>query len=247
MEFVLQRQSGEADKRDRRREIEEMKSGLTVEVQCATVPAECLVDSIPHIQTIAGAAREQRTCRCRPTPEHEASAGALPPLDAAAAAPLAWVKVLTWNVWFDTTMEFDLRLQSLVSQLLAAAPCVAGLQEVTPRFAAALRGSTVVTALYAVSPNRIEGYGTLMLVRNDVQVQWHEHELPSNMDRRLLIAECLPLSDACGTFAVATVHLESLNAAAMRRRQLKVCEEKLRRWPAACLCGDFNFDSSQQW
>jgi hypothetical protein len=86
-------------------------SHLTVETECAEVPAESLIDSIQKIDDIAREACRNRWPR-----------GSLR------------VKVLTWNVWFDTHSEFDLRLQSLVTQLLAASPCVAGLQEVTPSF-----------------------------------------------------------------------------------------------------------------
>jgi len=86
-------------------------SHLAVETECAEVPAESLIDSIQKIDDIAHEACRNRCPR-----------GSLR------------MKVLTWNVWFDTHSEFDLRLQSLVTQLLAASPCVAGLQEVTPSF-----------------------------------------------------------------------------------------------------------------
>ena len=154
--------------------------------------------------------------------------------------------VLTWNVWFETHMEFDLRLKSLISQLLAASPCVAGLQEVTPRFADAVRASQVLTSLYVVSPNEITSYGCLLLVRRDFQVSWREQPLPSDMGRTLLVAECAA-SPCRPAFAVGTVHLESLNSSSQRRKQLAVCYRTLRGYHAACLCGDMNFDSSQAW
>jgi len=165
---------------------------------------------------------------------------------ALASRHAANIVVLTWNVWFDTRMEFDLRLKSLVSQVLAASPCVAGLQEVTPRFAAAVRTSHKLTSLYAVSPNEITSYGCLLLVRRDFPVSWQEQPLPSNMGRTLLVAECAALARR-PAFTVGTVHLESLNSPSKRREQLAVCRRMLQGRPAACLCGDFNFDSRRAW
>jgi tyrosyl-DNA phosphodiesterase 2 len=70
------------------------------------------------------------------------------------------------------------------------------------------------------------------------------------MGRTLIVAELRP--DEAGPWkallgVVATVHLESLNSAPMRAKQLAVAHAALATFPNAVLCGDFNFDDVQEW
>ena len=72
------------------------------------------------------------------------------------------------------------------------------------------------------------------------------------MGRSLLIAELTPLQANLEQgegrkVAVATTHLESLNSAPVRKQQLKIAQEALQGYSQAILCGDFNFDSNQNW
>jgi endonuclease/exonuclease/phosphatase family metal-dependent hydrolase len=162
-------------------------------------------------------------------------------------------------VWFGE-LAFDDRMVALIDEILVVAPCVVGLQEVTPRFAAALRGSAVVTALYDVSTNDVGPYGCLMLARSDFGARFREVPIPTKMGRSLLLCDCPPMESLAreGTghsrgrgrpaVTVATVHLESLNQAPQRLQQLKVCEAELSRCRGgACLIGDFNFDATREW
>ena len=72
------------------------------------------------------------------------------------------------------------------------------------------------------------------------------------MGRSLLIAELDPRrpEERWKRGAVATVHLESLNSASIRRAQLATCSQELgmqSALPNAVLAGDFNFDDTQEW
>merc|ERR1711907_722055 len=47
--------------------------------------------------------------------------------------------------------------------------------------------------------------------------------------------------------AIATVHLESLNSAHTRSKQLAVASKEMDKYERVVLCGDFNFDSTQNF
>lgn len=153
------------------------------------------------------------------------------------------LRVLTWNVWFDA-MQAEERQLALLREVLAQAPDVVCLQEVLPEFATALRASAL-TSVYNISPYDVSPYGVLMLVRLDMPCDFQMLELPSNMGRTLIGASFEHRNgQEC---AVMTSHFESLQHRATRRLQLDVAALALQASVRAVLCGDFNFDSTQNY
>jgi len=157
--------------------------------------------------------------------------------------PASKLRVVTWNVWFDEYFK-DARMESLVREVLSVAPDVACLQEVLPRFSAALRACGPLAALYDISPFDVAPYGVMILARRDLQVAFIQEDMPSMMGRTLLVASC---QARCPGLIVATVHLESLNSERTRRAQLLLASERLLPFQRAVLCGDFNFDSAKTY
>ena len=83
-----------------------------------------------------------------------------------------------------------------------------------------------------------------MLVRKRLRARFSQHTLPTRMGRSLLVAELASGELPC---TVGTVHLESLDSAPTRREQLEVAHHVLERCrQPSILCGDFNFDASQE-
>ena len=158
--------------------------------------------------------------------------------------PISSIRVVTWNVWF-SSHQMDERTAEMVSTVMQEAPDVLCLQEVVPRVEAALRSCGALSKLYTFSPFSISSYGMLMLVRPSLSPIFSNVALPTHMGRSLLIARCV----ADGrSLSVATVHLESLASAPIRRKQLSVAAAELPTSEGPrILCGDFNFDSSQNW
>ena len=170
----------------------------------------------------------------------------LPPFDDFVLTPYvaASLRVVTWNVWF-SPLEADERMAALFTEALGASPDVLCLQEVVPRLANAIHASALRN-VYAISPNTIDSYGCLLLVRRTLAPTFCEIALPSRMGRTLLVAEWA--SPSCSSpVAVATVHLESLNNAAARAKQLRVAYNELRVYEQVLLCGDFNFDATRNF
>eukprot|EP00933_Yihiella_yeosuensis_P057751 TRINITY_DN57794_c0_g1_i1.p1 TRINITY_DN57794_c0_g1~~TRINITY_DN57794_c0_g1_i1.p1 ORF type:complete len:325 (-),score=62.66 TRINITY_DN57794_c0_g1_i1:49-1023(-) len=153
------------------------------------------------------------------------------------------IRVVTWNVWFDSLQQY-LRANALMKEVLREVPDVICLQEVLPGFLESLRKSEALRAAYHISPFEIAGYGSVMLVRSDWEVQFSDKEMPSQMGRRLLMADIRGPWDR-QFLTVATVHLESLNNQALRRQQLAYAADTLAERPCAIFCGDFNFDDRQ--
>lgn len=161
-----------------------------------------------------------------------------PPAWAAAGAPAdsrdmqAALRVISYNIWFDPFC-MEQRFHAAVEIMLRAEPDVICLQEVTPRVAAALRASSVLGVLFDVSKNDVAPYGCLMLVRRELGAEFSELELETDMGRTLLIAELQPQKTGhpfhWKAGVVATVHLESLNTAPTRRRQLEQAARELAR------------------
>ena len=152
------------------------------------------------------------------------------------------LRVITYNVWFDPR-DMAERLATLVRSLLREAPDLIGLQEVVPRVEAALRGSSALRALYNISPFDVGRYGCLILARSELGATFRQIEIPTLMERTLLVADCAQLPG----FTFATVHLESLSNAATRQFQLQEAARVLAGGSSSVLCGDFNFDSVQSW
>ena len=157
------------------------------------------------------------------------------------------LRVITWNVWFDPFF-FDERFEALIAIVLGKSPDVACFQEVTPRFAAAVRTSSIIAEAYDVSTNDVAPYGCMVLVRTELRASFQQVDFEETMmSRSLLVAELNPVATdiAWKKGVVGTVHLESLNSAIIRRLQLAACVRELEGHRNAILCGDFNFDDTQ--
>ena len=170
---------------------------------------------------------------------------ALPPLSAALPLPTNdSLRVVTWNVWF-APVDADARMAALFQEALGTAPDVLCLQEVVPELSKSLRASRGLRDAFAISQNDVGAYGCMLLVRHELQPTFQEVRFPSQMGRSLLIAECS--APTAGRIAVATAHLESLGNAPTRAKQLKAARAALAGYEKAVLCGDFNFDSTQNF
>ena len=172
----------------------------------------------------------------------------------AGAAPA--LVLLTYNVWF-ADLLFDVRAKALFATLEQSDADVICLQEVLPRFGALLSRQPWVAQRYTVSSGGADSgsldadaiaasvapYGVLTLVKKEWQPSFSYHVMPTNMARRLLVAELRGGAAAEHPVAIGNVHLESLDSHPTREQQLRVAERALSRWPSSVLAGDFNFCS----
>jgi tyrosyl-DNA phosphodiesterase 2 len=145
------------------------------------------------------------------------------------------VRLLSWNAWFGGHM-FDERRDALLAELQRRRPDVIALQEVTQALLRGLLGEPWIRAAYQASQCEIASYDVVILSRLPVR-RFAELELPTEMGRRLLVAEL-----ACG-LTVATVHLESTRSeATTRAAQLRAIQPVLaEHYPDVALVGDMNF------
>jgi tyrosyl-DNA phosphodiesterase 2 len=147
------------------------------------------------------------------------------------------LRVVTWNVWFGAHM-FEERALALLAELERRRPDVIALQEVTPPLLRMIVRAPWVRAGYQLSDDHgwtLRRYGVLLLSRRPIR-RLSLLELPSEMDRVLLVAEL-----ACG-LTVATVHLESTApCAAERAAQLAIIQPALAADRDVVLVGDMNF------
>lgn len=148
----------------------------------------------------------------------------------------ALLRIVTWNVWFDPS-HFKARQEGLIAEAISTHPDALCFQEVTPRFHRVLRESRL-GEVYDFSPGTIEDYGVLMLVRRDWNPKFREIDVPTDQGRSILVA-------SFGDVELATVHLESLDSADIRRAQLE--RLNLAAPGLRILCGDFNFDDREHW
>ena len=149
------------------------------------------------------------------------------------------VSLLTLNIYFGQGKT--IRTPALIALICASDVEFVCLQEVTPFVHDLFLSHAVLCDKYHLSPFTCDNYGVLMLVRKSLgEVCFTEYELPTEMDRTLLVA-------VVGAVVVATVHLESLSFPGMRRRQLVAAEEILRPYKHAVLAGDFNFDATRNF
>jgi tyrosyl-DNA phosphodiesterase 2 len=152
------------------------------------------------------------------------------------------VSVLTWNVWFGLEKPVK-RWTRLLADAAELGPDLIAFQEVTDPFLEMLRNEPWVRKAYRISDPRgesISSYGSVIVSRHPIL----RHEvlpLDSEMDRKLVVVETEVAGSA---WTVATVHLESLESATVRARQLEQILEYLGPAPSVILCGDFNFCSS---
>ena len=117
-----------------------------------------------------------------------------------------------------------------MATVLQLSPSVVCFQEVVGPFIRILQRSKEINARYQISPNRIERYGVLTLVKHELQPTFEEVHLPSRMGRNLLLA-------SMGGLAVGNVHLESLDNEPTRAQQLAQCEQAMKTYDTAILVG----------
>jgi tyrosyl-DNA phosphodiesterase 2 len=148
------------------------------------------------------------------------------------------LKVLTWNVWFGAH-EFHARYKALFTELSRRNPDVILLQEVTLKLLIAIKNDPWIRAHYQLSD--IDGYtlnqyGVLLLSRVPIQ-RLVLVDLPTEMDRRLLVAQL-----SCG-LTISTAHLESTSYySKTRATQLDVIQRYLVESSTDfVLAGDMNF------
>jgi len=165
--------------------------------------------------------------------------------------------LLTLNIYFGQGKS--IRTPALISLICKSDVDAVCLQEVTPFVYEMFLAHAGLCHKYCLSPFTTDGYGVLMLVKKTLgNVIFTEYELPTEMDRTLLVAQVKLGTDgdaATGDkvvssnedLVVATAHFESLSFPNMRRKQLAVAEEILRPFSRAVLAGDFNFDATRNF
>jgi len=118
----------------------------------------------------------------------------------------ASLRVITWNVWFDS-FYMEERFHALVTTVLRRRPDVLCLQEVVPKVATSLRASAILTGAYDISSNDVRPYGCLILAHKSLRAVFSETAFEvSIMNRSLLTAELRGEGkQAWKTGAVATV------------------------------------------
>mmetsp|Transcript_2692 Transcript_2692/g.9534 ORF Transcript_2692/g.9534 Transcript_2692/m.9534 type:complete len:303 (+) Transcript_2692:280-1188(+) len=166
-----------------------------------------------------------------------------PQPDAVPNTNLDQISFVTFNVWFSNAF-FEQRAEALFRIVDSLHPHFVCLQEVTPRFVALLREQEWVQRDYYCSDaigTTVNPYGVLMLSRLPVS-RFVLHTLPTNMGRKLLVAETMVNGEL---FRVSTVHLESLQNPLYRKAQLGLIYPILSRGGCkhSAVMGDFNFCS----
>lgn len=152
--------------------------------------------------------------------------------------------ILTWNVYFAPT-KWEARMRSILAECERHAPDVLCFQEVLPPFLALLQDQDWLArndyASFTMDPQALAPYGVLSLAKRQHRPTFHSRELPSRMGRTLLLTQ-LQGETEDETWTVGNVHLESLDSAPLRARQLELAGQALREKPtgsAVALCGDF--------
>lgn len=150
------------------------------------------------------------------------------------------------NVWFDLFYAAE-RRTALFQAIKEKGADIICFQEVKPDFIDFLTNAIDwIQKDYYISDatgDFVEPYGVCILSRFPIK-QLNCWSLPTEMARNCLIAE-LQFNDTSIQFA--TVHLESLDAKTLRRKQLEVISGILKNYPNALLMGDFNIDSQSNY
>lgn len=151
------------------------------------------------------------------------------------------ISLITWNVWFDTFVQ-KTRYQKIFSTCQTLSPDIICFQEATLPFLQLLNESPLIHRYILSDPkgNTIRPYGTLTLIKSDLNPTFSYHSFPTRMGRSLLLST---LSFESGSFAFGNVHLESLDNQPTRYEQLKISADVLKEYDSFALCGDFNFCS----
>jgi poly(A) polymerase len=165
--------------------------------------------------------------------------------DCAPTQAPASLSVLTFNIWFDA-FALEARLAALVALLQKKTPDVVCIQEATPKRMKLLLQDAWVRATF--DSTDLEGetfdawYGVAVLVKRGsacAHVRFRSFGWDSDQGRKAVIVDFADLS-------VSSVHLESLDSSEERATQLQIVKSMLGTRPAL-ICGDFNFDSLQNF
>ncbi|KDO26517.1 hypothetical protein SPRG_07919, partial [Saprolegnia parasitica CBS 223.65] len=132
------------------------------------------------------------------------------------------LRLVTWNMWFDPRAQ-EQRFDALIVDVLALNPDVVCLQEVTPQVLSAIEASALLQATYEHSPEPVCPYGCLILARRALRPKFANTPLPSKMGRSMVTCVVQGHMGTLPDVIIGTVHLESLNAPAMREAQLRAC------------------------
>lgn len=154
--------------------------------------------------------------------------------------------IASWNVWFDPLGQQQ-RYSAILSACRALSPDIICFQEVTPSFVSMLDAASDIRDDYSLSDHELDRYpyGNMMLAKKGIDISFQFIPLPSEMGRKMLLAEATWTD---GTrIGVGNVHLESLSSRPVREQQLQVCERVLRDYDMSILCGDFNFCSYRNY
>eukprot|EP01126_Amoeba_proteus_P019056 TRINITY_DN19743_c0_g1_i1.p1 TRINITY_DN19743_c0_g1~~TRINITY_DN19743_c0_g1_i1.p1 ORF type:complete len:352 (-),score=63.53 TRINITY_DN19743_c0_g1_i1:198-1253(-) len=135
--------------------------------------------------------------------------------------------IATYNVWFSKT-DFQKRFKALMARLKKIQKDngleIICLQEVTAEFIQLLKEEEWLQNEYYCSDmsgyKSVTPYGVLILVHHSLPLScFYSHLLPSNMGRKLMVAEFVDLNYKDKLWRVGTVHLESEQCWEIRKIQ----------------------------
>ena len=151
--------------------------------------------------------------------------------------------LVTYNVWF-SPFAFPERSIALLHIIHQYGADLIGLQEVTSEFLKIVLEQDWVREDYFISDfqgSTVQPHGVLLLSRLPIR-RLFLHELPSALDRKVLVADILLNGQVT---KAGILHLESMKKnARLRAKQLSEIFPLLEDAPHAVLMGDFNFDPS---
>lgn len=153
--------------------------------------------------------------------------------------------LVTYNVWFGEFLWRE-RFAALLDVVRDCGPDLIALQEVTPAHLQCLLTDSWVRSEFRLSDvtgETLQPHGVLLLSRIPLR-RLALRELPSNKNRKLLVAE---LGMGARSACVGNLHLESsASAAHLRLAQLDEVLATLQGAPHRLLMGDFNVDPTRE-
>jgi len=160
--------------------------------------------------------------------------------------------IVSWNVWFDR-FERNARYSEILKISSQNLPDIICFQEVTRSFMKVLdefmQLNPSIGEIYHISDDisgkTVKPYGVLTLAKKTFKPSFQFFPFPTHMSRQLLLTT-LTLPNNI-QIAVGNVHLESLNSAPLREKQLQISHTQLLHYPNYILCGDFNFCSYENF
>ncbi|KAG2387435.1 hypothetical protein C9374_001767 [Naegleria lovaniensis] len=160
------------------------------------------------------------------------------------------LKIVTYNVWFDL-LEREARMLEIVQICQNANADIICLQEVTRGSLEILTKQSWIRNNFYISDSLENGgttvspYGVMIFVKKNLPVvKLFLNELPTRMFRSALSLE-LKVNDQILCFS--TIHLESLDSQSLRAQQMYLISTFLKLYDTGFLCGDFNFDSEENY